>query len=731
MDRPYRPNKYVLRAPPPIPPRPGGGSVPVPNSATIERAPPLPPRPPTVTENRAPLRQAQTDPPPYDYPCQPTNYQERDGPVELEASIPPGPIAKPAQHSPPPSTAQSHSWASFQTQFFPPPPRRSTSQLLPQPPPPPPSYPSPTSTAINPAPAERLHDGHTPSQSLPYQNAPSAPLLYHEQKQDTALPPTQTSPSPPRKNFQDKIQSPYASSPLQNNQRRPAPTTISTPRPRIEFNPPHKYILRKCPATAYHLVTPGTWYFHSSVPEFKICTYCYEKHISPTQFSSSFQKWTSPAGGKPFCFFSVPRIKDLLWPRAIQTGDVGDVLDFFGYRLSLSLRQCPGEGKGVKASEGAKWFQLNQRHQGRFPQDEFTQSAQPQGRDVLFACDVAVLFIGKLVLKSDLDTFITKASRHLELPECAKGGTIIDARSRRWYQPRTSGAGFKADDLSICERCYNDFMVHTLFKDNFQLINITSYSNTQRRCLHGLYHSRSVWSEAVESKDFNIWVNAMSKFIKYPPCTLQITPGTSIYQIPGVDNFDICHSCFVGIIEPFGRKWYGETGCRICQSCYEEVCRDTYLATFFQSTPETPPPTRDGEDGIHCDMYSPRMRSKWQEACITQNLDFFLQFASYRKSVYDRTVPEMRFLLRQAKLNLAMQKMHNTTSTFYNAMDGATAWQFNPHIRYTGGGVGGSFATPYGVTGAQEGQAAWGLMTSTSSMTSRVGQLEGLWHAVE
>ncbi|KAL4969814.1 uncharacterized protein BDV14DRAFT_65059 [Aspergillus stella-maris] len=924
MDRPYRPNKYVLRAPPPIPPRPE--SVSGRNYAAIERAPPLPPRPPTVSENLPTLRQVQTDPPPYDYSYQPASYQQQNVPVELEATVPPGPVAKPTHRSPSPSTAQSQSWTSLQTQSFPPPP----------------SYPPHTTsnTTTSSVAAELPHQSWNPTESSPYQQTSPASLPHHQTKQATPPPPLPSS-TQPRKSFWAKVQSSYecspyvpeqaghlVSSPLlsqgpeavdnasssnnrtahdrttsssytlplgaidnaasyhadANNQRQNAVSskplrapvdnaasyhvqeprygaqppshslpqdnidsaasyfshlTISqnnttpvrnsynppsspqtsppTSRPRIEFNPPQKYTLRECPTTVYHLVTPGTWYFHPSVPEFKICAYCYEKNISSTQLSSSFQTWTSLAGGKPVCFFSVPRIKDLLWPRAILTGELSEVLDFFGYRLSLSVRECPGEGKGVKASEGVKWFQLNQQHQGRFPQflaceacyedyllasslgNEFSQSTHPQGRDVLFACNVAVPFIGKLVLKADIDTFITEASRRLELPECAKGGSMVEERLRRWYQPRIGDVGTNTEGLSICERCYNDFMSHTVFKNDFQLINTNSYSNAQRRCLHGLYQSRSVWNEAVESNDFNIWINAMTKFIKYPPCTLQIIPGTGIYQIPGVDNFDICQSCYVGIIEPYrldrffqpggiassnapkacdlnpghpsfakyaikldesmitatfsifttyvsrvsdippcpkldlvkGRKWYGEIGCRICPSCYEEVCRDTYLAQFFQPTPELLPPTRDGEDGIHCDLYSPRMRSKWQESCTTQSLDTFLQFASHRKSIYDRTVPEMRHLLQQAKFNLAMQKMHNTTSTFYNAMDGASAWQYNSNIRYTGGGVGGSFATPWGVTGAQEGSAAWGLMTSTSGMASRVGQLEGVWHTVE
>ncbi|KAL4945627.1 hypothetical protein BDV06DRAFT_184401 [Aspergillus oleicola] len=897
---------------------------------TTERAPPLPPRPPTVTDNRPPLRQSQTEPPPYEYV--PSRYQQQTSPVELEAWTPPGPPARPLQTGPPAYTTQSPSWSSAQTQYFPPPPKRSVSQFLPPPPCPP-----TTNAGTHPLFAELPHRNQVQNESAPYKKAPPAQPLYEGKEKPIASLSPQSLPDKPKQSFWSKLQTtsyadyspgqpepqpsrnetlapptlfsqapevidnaasldapstyqpanppsysltsehvdnaalyhshttrqgiqapllspspataekaasyhsqisrqhttppssilqetvddaasyfPQLSLQRNNSPNPPLPqNTIPTPRPKIQYDSPVKYTLRECPTTVYHLVTPGTWYIHPQVPEFKVCAYCYEKHILSSRFETSFNTCTSPAGGKPSCLFSVPRIKDSLWPRALQEESLKEVLEFFAYRLTLPVRTCPGEGKGVKASEGVKWFQLNQRSQGRFPQflaceacfenvllaspirDEFSQCTQVQATDLLWACDVAVPFIGKLATKADLNTFIAEALGHLELAECAKGGTMVDASSRRWYQPR--GAGSSTEGLSICERCYNDFMAHTSFKNHFQLANPNSYSNAQRRCLHGLYQSRSVWGEAVESNDFSIWLNAMIKFIQYPPCTLQIAPGTAIYQIPGVENFDVCQSCFVGIIQPHGldrffqatgtatnsvpracdlnpghpsfakyaikldeamitatfstfttyvsrvsdnppcpkldlvkgRNWYGETGCRICPSCYEEVCRDTYLSQFFQAIPELLPPTRDGEDGIHCDMYSPRMRTKWQSACTSRDFHSFMQFATYRKSIYDRTVPEMRSLVQQAKLNLAMQKMHNSTSTFYNAMDGASAWQYNPNIRFTGGGVGGSFATPWGVTGAQEGQAAWGLMTSTSSMTSRVRSLEGMWHAVE
>ncbi|KAL4867044.1 hypothetical protein BDV12DRAFT_187028 [Aspergillus spectabilis] len=674
MNPPYRPNKYELRAPPPIPPRPGSVS----NSGSYERAPPLPPRPSYVSEDRLPQQhQPQTPPSPHNY--QPAYPQQQN--------VSANPYA-------PTQTEQCYASANQQSQ-----PENSRPYSISE------DRPLQDQTQTQPPPYNHQPAYHHEQNDAQYHNPQRQTEHYHVSTNQQSEPepthqyfasehrPTQTQP-PFYKNqpvyrlctkqfpsHQEKESTIHERNHVHARAATPAPP------PKIQYAPPARFTLRKCPTTIYKLTSGGAWYIHPQVPEFTSCVYCYEKHIRSTQFQSSFNPWTSPAGSKPQCLFSSPRIENSLWPRALQSGSLTDVVQFFAHRLNLSVRNCPGEGKAVAATEGVKWFQLNDNYRSKFPlfaaceacyedvllasplKGEFAPCTKPQAEDTMWACDVAVAFIQKLVLKGDLGAFISHAERHLNLLECEKGGKMVDGRTRRWYQPRPTSSS-PGEEITICEHCCHDFVTHSEFKDHFQLFNPPAES--QQLCILGLYQARTVWAEALDQHDFSLFHRTMLAFIQCPPCTPLIQPGTAIYQISGVDNFDVCQS----------RQWYGNDTCRICPSCYEE------------------------------------------------NVSEFMQFASYRASTYVQTVPEMRNLVQQAKLNLNMQKMHNTTSTFYNNMNGASAWQYNPNIRYTGGSVGGSFATPWGVTGAQEGAAAWGYMQGIQGMAAMVKQLEGMWHAV-
>ncbi|KAL3471636.1 hypothetical protein BJX99DRAFT_263037 [Aspergillus californicus] len=838
MDSPYRPSKYALRAPPPIPPRPGSVGIP---ATDYDRRPPLPPRPSFVTGDPH-SEQSQAQPPPYEY--QPATYQDLNESLYSNEPVGPG-LPQPDHHE---NRTPRHARSSPLTPskyVYPPPPRQPPPSMYPvQPAPPggvsenPSLYPAPGEGAYRPEEAQidsplpqqlptatdydPSAQSYTPRKTAPFPPQPPEQEPYvDEQLVPSALfSGTRQAPVDSASSWSQRKpeQEPTRSEIHRDNDQMPRKTP--TPRSKIQYDPPAKYTLRKCPTTEYNLTGPGTWFIHPEVPEFLICTYCYDKHILPTHLSNSFDSFTSPGGAKPQCFFSSARIEDVLVPRALTSGSLTELVQFFARRLSLSTRACPGEGNHVAASAGVKWFQLNENSRGRFPQfracevcyedtllasplrDEFVQITEPQGEDILRTCDVALPFIKKLARNEvSLDAFITQASRHLlDLPQCAKGGELVNASSRRWYTPRPEIIpSAEAEEITICERCYQDFMFHNDFRNDFQLVTLPPYaSDIQRRCVLGFYQSRTVLEETLASNDRSLWHRTMATYVKTPPCTLLIRPGTQIYHVPGVENFGACHSCYVGLIQPHGldvffqllqrspsdtaqlacdlnpshlrfpqyaykldealitgtfsifttfvsgistadpcpklelvknRPWYGVPNCRICPPCYEEICRGTYLSQFIPPTPETLPANTDNEDGIHCDLYSTRMRSKWRESCKLQSPPLFFEFAALRKQTYDQTVPEMRMIVMLATHQLNMQRMHNTTSTFYNAMDGASAWQYNPNIRYTGGG--GTFATPWGVTGALEGNLALGGMQGVIARTARVELLQEVWDAVE
>ncbi|KAE8326628.1 hypothetical protein BDV39DRAFT_205783 [Aspergillus sergii] len=717
MEFPYRPKKNALNAPPPIPPRP-----PRPED---NRPPPLPPR---ISHNNA-----QSTAP------------------RLEAAYPP----------PPP----------YQ--------REATPQQVTH-------YPSPCH-------AEQRPQRWPRTQSTSLQGTPqasSAPSISH-----SWFPPPPSQAPPSQNNYRD----PSHPSPADRKHRDQARSEAAVSRPSMQYNPPAKFTLKKCPSTNYRLMCSGTWYILPEAPEFRICTYCYEKHIRGSPLQASFHPWVSPAGAGIHCLFSSPRIESHLWPQALQSGSVQELLWFFRHRATI--RNCDGT-KGVGGSENVKWY--SPKDNSRLPsfiaceacyedvvtgtalqgQFEVHREKQPQGQ--IWVCDIAIDFIRRFLTNTpSWPQFSTEAARHLALPECEKNGGFMSGSSRQWYELRDRALG-----IAVCERCYRDFASQTDFESHFQPLR---QPPRQQQCILGFWQARVIWHEALERKDFSLWRRTIIEYVQAPPCSSQTKPGAQMYQLnQGIDNFDVCPSCYVGLLKPHGidiffkrvqhprtvetscdlnpgslrflsyaprldealitctfsgfvdftsrlcnlplcpgielvtnQRWYGTDDCRICLACYEEVVRGSELAQQLPLTPQIIP----GES--HCDLYSPRMRRKWAEACDKRDLASFMAFAAYRRTIYEQTVPEMRNIVSMARFNLDMQKMYNVSSSFYYNMNGMTASMYNPYVSYGAAGIPHRFETPWGVEGAQLGQRAQGYAQGINADTARVAQLQATWNLVD
>ena len=567
----------------------------------------------------------------------------------------------------------------------------------------------------------------------------------------------------------------------------------------MQYNPPAKFTLMRCPSTTYRLRCSGTWYILPQAPEFHICAYCYEKNIQSSSLQASFHPWVSPAGATVHCLFSSPRIEHQLWPRALQSGSVQELVWFFRHRATI--RNCDGT-TGVGGSENVKWYSPKDTSKlpsfiacqacyedvvtgtALYSQFEEHREKQPQGQT--WACDIAMAFIRRLLTNTQSwPQFSSEAARHLGLPECKKNGALMSGSSRQWYELRDRVLG-----IAVCERCYRDFASRTDFESHFQPLR---QPPREQQCMFGFWQARVLWDEALERKDFSLWRRTVIEYVQAPPCSSQAKPGAQTYQLnQGIDNFDVCQSCYIGFLKPHGidkffkrvqhprtvesscdlhpdslrfqsyapkldealitctfsrfvdftsrlcnlplcpgielvtnQKWYGTEDCRICLACYEEVVRGSELAGQFPPTPEIIP----GES--HCDLYSPRMRRKWAEACAKRDLTSFMEFAAYRRTIYEQTVPEMRNIVTMAQFNLNMQKMYNVSSSFYYNMNGMTASMYNPYISYGAAGIPHRFETPWGVEGAQLGQRAQGYAQGISADTARVAQLQATWNLVE
>ncbi|KAJ3554422.1 hypothetical protein NPX13_g10614 [Xylaria arbuscula] len=176
-------------------------------------------------------------------------------------------------------------------------------------------------------------------------------------------------------------------------------------------------------------------------------------------------------------------------------------------------------------------------------------------------------------------------------------------------------------------------------------------------------------------------------------------------------------------------RWYGWRDCTICPECYQEFARQGPLANLMEYHD-----IQVAENSI-CDMYSPRMRNLYTE-CGRANppdLQKLLQYSAQRAQVYTETVPQIRMMLFQARMQLQQQKMLNTMSSHYTMMGHMDQITYGTHHSYSAPGIGYGFANANLLQGAAYGQQAAGIMSNLVSggSTMAVQQLEQRWRAVE
>ena len=136
-----------------------------------------------------------------------------------------------------------------------------------------------------------------------------------------------------------------------------------------------------------------------------------------------------------------------------------------------------------------------------------------------------------------------------------------------------------------------------------------------------------------------------------------------------------------------------------------------------------------------CEMYSPRMRKLYLEACEKGDPSELLQYSAYRRSVYLETIPECRMLLFQAKMNQRQQSMLNTTASFYTHLGAMQEISMPSVYTYSSPGLGGGFHNQHEIQGAAYAKQGWNTFVNGQSFitnaTFRVKELEKRWRAVE
>ncbi|CAK7232097.1 hypothetical protein SEUCBS140593_008145 [Sporothrix eucalyptigena] len=179
-----------------------------------------------------------------------------------------------------------------------------------------------------------------------------------------------------------------------------------------------------------------------------------------------------------------------------------------------------------------------------------------------------------------------------------------------------------------------------------------------------------------------------------------------------------------------GRAWYGWPECTICAECYLEFVQGTALDTSAMPLR----PQIIGEARI-CEMYSPRMRALYKEACKapTTGLPALLSYSMQRRTVYWQTMPICRNIVVQQKFTANMAMMARLQSVAYTGAGNLLSVTSNHHDHtYGQAGVGYGYDNMQQLAGARYNVQANQLSAQVGGGNiSLVGQLESKWRSVE
>ncbi|KAF4341867.1 integral membrane protein [Fusarium beomiforme] len=333
------------------------------------------------------------------------------------------------------------------------------------------------------------------------------------------------------------------------------------------------------------------WYRFTAVPQYLICTRCYTDHVQKTHLAGHFERYHSPEGTESKCGFWSPRAREVLWPQALQTNDVGPLRTWM--EKSLTLKPCKGR-VWTTAADGIKWWGMaNNEIDGFIACDAcyedciggtaFESHFQPyrqQGQDEKWMCDMCIPYIAKTAVKmakqNHWNGFVGAAKVRIQLPLCE--GRDEESNSGHWMVPRR-----KIKDLTICEACYLDKLALTPFGNEFERHQraegfdafLESLGQKWKCKLTNTAVNMSVALEtAIYRRDFEVFWNAANAICGLVPCTSHgIVRGNWWTVAGGCADFDVCEACYKGIVETLGLEKFFEPAQRdqtidiICNFC--------------------------------------------------------------------------------------------------------------------------------------------------------------------
>lgn len=313
------------------------------------------------------------------------------------------------------------------------------------------------------------------------------------------------------------------------------------------------------------------WFVHGSAPGFPICSRCYADHIFNSQFSTCFIQTHLPGGKSRLCLFSTPRVRDVLWPRAIASSSLEELVRHMKMRPGLPL--CPE----ANFQAGKSWYTPLGRpeltfcpscYEDKIRSGPFETCFQIQIIEDSRICHHALWSIrGMLTIytkSGNWQGFLENSLQRLKVDSCPRTELIMGSE-RIWYISSRGPDGFK-----VCEACFWDYFRDTRDGPTFQPRRAGVHE--QNICLMSQMNFLISIQRALELGNLDVFWHAAEGISKNPLCTAQGVAGARWFTLQNnPPEFDVCGACLSGIVEPLGLGHYfhmktsiGPTDIRLC-----------------------------------------------------------------------------------------------------------------------------------------------------------------------
>ncbi|KAH7311669.1 hypothetical protein B0I35DRAFT_357171 [Stachybotrys elegans] len=506
------------------------------------------------------------------------------------------------------------------------------------------------------------------------------------------------------------------------------PPRVSTPEP-ARIHPSGVTPLFDCDMSP--VTYEMDWVCHPAVPAFNICGRCYIDHIFETQFRYKFMKRSYNDGVARTCYFGSKRVKEKLWPQAIAAGDLDAMLTFMAKRAALgSCRQAAIlENETWYTSPDIQGLVYCKAcYEDSLCGTAFGSHFSLRPKPSTAYCDTSVWYCQRMFKEysenNDWAGFVEQMRIRVQIPECPKQ-TPVEARERSWYTHQKWPQG-----LNMCSACYYDYFHGSSDQRCFEPAQINTQKVVCIMSLVNILvpaqqaiekKNRDIfWNAmaAIDSQPFchpegtksDVWYTLHSNPSGFAICgccysgIVEAAGGRRFFKRhAGISQQDRVICCFnpsharwmefmqkyteslnKGTSKPlddfagrFGhvpccnrrnlklganRRFWGWGVVAICEECYYTFAEGSKLEPHFVLKGDVSPKER------MCDVYSPRMRRIYKEACESNDLAGLLAVGEHRHEVYCRTIIVCQNMRNQMEIQVLQAQAAGIQGSVYKSM---------------------------------------------------------------